>query len=193
MCLFFIEPLFQFVFQYHQHLSEVTHPSTLLPPSSLLVIFSECLQSSFLPGFAFTVITAAHILSSPVVSASAPQTQLSPQHPLQSIHLPEQVIAYLTNLHCTTWAKCVREKVQSVPKVTEEVAERSSIKPMAFDHVFDLCCRPAFPSDLLVTGPWDEKLGLGHSSALRVRAKHSEHLFDFADQQPPLLGFFLKQ
>ncbi|KAI3355302.1 hypothetical protein L3Q82_018154 [Scortum barcoo] len=51
--------------------------------------FLGVLAGSFLLGFIFTVITALISFQPPpppLISASAPQTQLSPQYPLQSIH-----------------------------------------------------------------------------------------------------------
>lgn len=65
--------------------------------------FLGVLVGSFLLGFIFTVITAL-ISFHPLPSLPLhPQTQLSPQHPLQSIHFLNLVIASLTNPYCTTF------------------------------------------------------------------------------------------
>lgn len=76
-----------------------------LDPSAVLLsvgCFLGVLAGSFLLGFIFTVITAL-ISFHPLPSLPPrPKTQLSPQHPLQSIHFLNLVIASLTNPYCTT-------------------------------------------------------------------------------------------
>lgn len=67
------------------------------------VFFLIVLIGSFLLGLIFTVITALISFSSRPISASTPQTQLSPQHPPQYILFLNTIIASLTNPYCTTF------------------------------------------------------------------------------------------
>lgn len=131
-----------------QRLQEQTNQSHIFNPLPLRLSLSPTPSS-----FTFHIYTLLHPFIPPSSSTAPPQSQLSPQHPLQSINFLSLVIAPLTN---RLYQQKELSKVLNAG-ATLMVAASSSISPIALNDVSTGLLFSTFSSDLLVIRLLDEK------------------------------------